>query len=183
LREVDAELAGSRSMGWRLRSLTLEVMRAVALARCGAQHEALDQLRDALTFAADQGFVRRILDEGSTVLAMAGQLLARERSRGQGSDLVDYLQRLAGNEGDRDSAARPEDLPPQASPVLREPLTRKELQVLRLLAEGRSNQALADELGVSDTTVRTHLRNINAKLDVGSRMQAVVRARQIGLLK
>jgi LuxR family maltose regulon positive regulatory protein len=61
-------------------------------------------------------------------------------------------------------------------------LTRKELEVLQLLAEGYSNQRLSDELGVSETTVRTHLRNINAKLDVASRMEAVARARQIGLL-
>jgi LuxR family maltose regulon positive regulatory protein len=63
------------------------------------------------------------------------------------------------------------------------PLTQKELQVLELLAEGYSNFALSDELGVSKSTVRTHLRNINSKMDVNSRMQAVAKARQLGLLK
>jgi LuxR family maltose regulon positive regulatory protein len=54
--------------------------------------------------------------------------------------------------------------------------------VLQLLAEGYSNAAMADKLFVSDSTVRTHLRNINSKLAVSSRAQAVVAARRLGLL-
>jgi LuxR family maltose regulon positive regulatory protein len=62
-------------------------------------------------------------------------------------------------------------------------LTPKETQILNFLAEGLSNQALSVELNVSESTIRTHLRNINAKLEVNSRMQAVAKARQLGLLK
>jgi LuxR family maltose regulon positive regulatory protein len=51
------------------------------------------------------------------------------------------------------------------------------------VAEGFSNHALSAELNVSESTIRTHLRNINAKLDVNSRMQAVAKARQWGILK
>ena len=64
----------------------------------------------------------------------------------------------------------------------RDPLTTKEQRVLRLLAEGYSNAAMAEKLFVSDSTVRTHLRNINLKLAVRSRIQAVVAARRLGLL-
>jgi LuxR family maltose regulon positive regulatory protein len=63
-----------------------------------------------------------------------------------------------------------------------DPLTPKELKVLKLLAEGYSNAAMADKLFVSDSTVRTHLRNINIKLAVHSRTQAIVAARRLGLL-
>lgn len=61
-------------------------------------------------------------------------------------------------------------------------LTRKERQVLELLACGFSNDRMATQLFVSESTVRTHLRSINQKLRAGSRMQAVAIARSIGLV-
>jgi LuxR family maltose regulon positive regulatory protein len=61
-------------------------------------------------------------------------------------------------------------------------LTQKELQILTSLTEGLSNRALAQEFGVSENTIRTHLRNINAKLEVSSRTHAVAKARQLGLV-
>jgi LuxR family transcriptional regulator, maltose regulon positive regulatory protein len=63
-----------------------------------------------------------------------------------------------------------------------QPLSRKELVVLRLLAEGHSNTAMAQKLIVSDSTVRSHLRKIYSKLDVHSRTQAILHSRQQGLL-
>ncbi len=68
-----------------------------------------------------------------------------------------------------------------ASPPV-EPLTRKELHVLQLLAEGYSNNAIAEKMVVADTTVRTHLRHINAKLGASSRTQAVALARRLRLI-
>jgi ATP/maltotriose-dependent transcriptional regulator MalT len=63
-----------------------------------------------------------------------------------------------------------------------ETLTAREVEVLRLLADGASNQAIADELVVSLPTVKTHVSRVLAKLDVGSRSQAVARARELKLL-
>ena len=63
-----------------------------------------------------------------------------------------------------------------------DPLTHKEIRVLLLLAEGYSNNAIAERLFISDSTVRTHLRNINAKLNAQSRTQAVAIARNLGLI-
>ena len=63
-----------------------------------------------------------------------------------------------------------------------EALTRKEREVLRLLAEGLPNAVIAARLGVSDSTVRTHLRAINSKLDARNRTQAVAVARRMGVL-
>ena len=76
--------------------------------------------------------------------------------------------------------ARPRPRVPRHAPL--DPLTKKELQILRLLSEGYSNAAMAEKLFVSDSTVRTHLRNINSKLDTASRTQAVAAARQLGIL-
>ena len=53
---------------------------------------------------------------------------------------------------------------------------------MRLLAEGHSNKVLAEKLFVSESTVRTHLRNINYKLSVSTRTQAVTAARRLGIL-
>jgi LuxR family maltose regulon positive regulatory protein len=69
------------------------------------------------------------------------------------------------------------------APADTEALTRKELRVLQLLAEGYSNSAMAEKLFVSDSTVRTHLRNINMKLGARSRTQAVAIARRLGLMR
>ena len=69
--------------------------------------------------------------------------------------------------------------PPDA---LAEPISEREQGVLELIAKGLSNQEIADKLHISLHTVKTHARRINAKLAVRSRTQAIVRARELGLL-
>jgi ATP/maltotriose-dependent transcriptional regulator MalT len=68
------------------------------------------------------------------------------------------------------------------SPVLIEPLSERELEVLRLIAVGLSNREIADEIVVATSTVKTHINNIYRKLDVSSRTQAVARARELELV-
>ncbi len=70
----------------------------------------------------------------------------------------------------------------RATSQLAEPLTPKEVKVLNLLAQGYSNNAMADKLFISETTVRTHLRSINLKLQAGNRTQAIAIARRLGLI-
>lgn len=62
-------------------------------------------------------------------------------------------------------------------------LTRRELDVLRLMAEGMGNRAIAEHLFISENTVKNHVRNVHEKLQVHSRMEAVVRAVREGLLE
>ena len=62
-------------------------------------------------------------------------------------------------------------------------LTRREREVLRLMAQGLDNRAIAGRLGVEYGTVRSHIRNLIAKLEVHNKMQAIVRAAQLGLLE
>ena len=61
-------------------------------------------------------------------------------------------------------------------------LTRRELEVLRLVAEGKGNQQIADTMYISINTVRNHLVNISQRLEVSSRSAAVARARELGIL-
>ena len=124
--------------------------------------------------------MRLLLDEGPAVGALVQRYQALHDS-GQVCDplLGDYLQRLLQAFGPLPSEAD------AASDLLGgalEPLTKKEIRVLQLLVEGYSNSAMAEKLFVSDSTVRTHLRNINMKLGAHSRTQAVAIARRLGLI-
>ena len=71
---------------------------------------------------------------------------------------------------------------PETQNFLAEPLSERELEVLRLIADGHSNQAIADRLIVAVSTVKKHVNNIYGKLDVQSRTQALFRARELHLL-
>ena len=74
-------------------------------------------------------------------------------------------------------------MPSAAGPqVLAEPLSGRELEVLRLLAAGLSKPEIARELIVAESTVRSHVKNIYAKLEAHRRREAVERAREMGLL-
>ncbi len=73
------------------------------------------------------------------------------------------------------------DWSPQESPLLEE-LTPRELEVLRLLAQGAANKAIAHALGISEHTVKFHVNAILSKLDVQSRTEAVVKATRLGLV-
>ena len=63
-----------------------------------------------------------------------------------------------------------------------ERLTPREKEVLRLIAEGLSSRSIAAELGISYTTVRTHIRSLGSKLGVHSKLEAIVKARELGLI-
>jgi LuxR family maltose regulon positive regulatory protein len=73
-------------------------------------------------------------------------------------------------------------VPVQVQGDLIEPLTKRELEVLRLMCEGQSNQDIADQMIVSVNTVKKHTSNIYGKLGVRNRAQAVLRAREIELV-
>jgi DNA-binding NarL/FixJ family response regulator len=70
-----------------------------------------------------------------------------------------------------------------STPALPEPLTERELEVLRLLAKGRQNKEIANELWISERTVKFHVSAILAKLAVGNRTEAVGKAAQLGLIE
>ena len=71
--------------------------------------------------------------------------------------------------------------PPQRQQPTPDPLTGREMEVLRLLAQGKSNREIADQLGITELTVRTHVSNILGKLHLASRTQAALYALKEGL--
>ncbi|MFZ5918226.1 MAG: LuxR C-terminal-related transcriptional regulator [Chloroflexota bacterium] len=123
----------------------------------------------ALELSRPEGFVRLYLDEGPPM----ADLLKQATHRGAAANYVRRLLEAFGASGVA-GLAQADDLA--------EPLTEREIEVLRLLAVGLSNREIAAELVVSLTTVKAHARHIYNKLDVQNRTQAAARARELNLL-
>jgi LuxR family maltose regulon positive regulatory protein len=143
--------------------------------------QALTALERALSIAEPEGYVRTFIDEGAPM----GRLLKAAAERGIAPEYVGRLlvalQEETKDEGQRTKGAPPPVVHRRSSEWV-EPLSERELEVLRLLATRLSSTEMADHLVVSVHTVRSHIKNIYAKLDVHKRHEAVARGRDLGLL-
>lgn len=165
------------------RAMKLRVLQSIAYGQLGERRAALATMNALLRTTCIEGFVRLIADEGERAGALVRQIETSMRDGGSGPRdpaFSDYLHKLLDAFGDA--------LPPQATDVPGknvsiDALTAKEIRILSLLAEGYSNAALAQKLFISDSTVRTHLRNINGKLNAQNRTQAVALARRLGVIR
>jgi len=165
-----ARLAQSAATGGRTGSLIeILVLHALALRHTDFE-QALKLLERALVLAEPAGYVRTFLAEGQSLAGLLNELTRRS------GPAQAYAARLFG--GFSFSAGAGVRL---ASP-LPEPLTDRELEVLRLLAAGLSNQEMAQSLHVTYGTVKTHVHNIYGKLGAESRVRAVALAREMHLL-
>jgi len=159
-------LAIAERWGLHERVIRFQILRALAFQAQGDIAQAMTALEHALTLAAPSGYVRIFLDEGEPM----AQLLYRAVERG-----------IAPEHAGRLLAAFPAlEAKPHAEMV--EPLSERELDVLRLIAEGLSNQEIARRLHLSLSTVKWHTGNIYGKLGVKNRTQAVAKARSLGIL-
>ena len=164
--------------GWQDERLRVMVLQAVALHAHGERDRAVEVLCDALALAEPGGFIRLFVDEGLPMI----RLLSEAATRGIMPDYVGKLlaafQHVTKDEGRTtaltSSVARPSSLV--------EPLSQRELEVLRLIAQGLSNQEIGDRLFLAVNTVKGHNRIIFDKLQVQNRTEAVARARELGLL-
>jgi LuxR family maltose regulon positive regulatory protein len=146
-------------------------LRALALHAQDDEAGALAALGRALSLAEPEGYVRVFLDEGPPMARLLHQAAARGVA-------PEYAGRLLA--AFPDSAAAPA---PRAAVGLVEPLSDRELEVLRLVAAGASNPEIARELVIAVNTVKKHINSLFGKLAVTSRTQAVARARGLGLIE
>jgi len=174
------------------RALKLRILLAEALELTGQPSLAVRTLSDALRMAAPEGFVRTFAEESGTI---AGRLLAMHQA-GVGGDpdaavplafvariLQAMGQAVAGGEAhEKEKEKEAADSPQLHQAIAQTGITNREIRVLQLLAKGYTNAQIAQQLFVAHSTVNAHLRNINQKLEVHNRTQAVARARELRLV-
>lgn len=155
------------------RQLEADLLQAAAAAGQQRLAEALQRIDAALALAEPEGYIRTFLDTGEPAREL---LQAYLRSPAAARKL--YAQKIL----DAFSNARPAATGKNRESGLIEPLTERELEVLRLIAEGRTNREIAGLLIVSPGTVKAHTAGIYRKLDVANRTEAAARARELGIL-
>ncbi|MFN3981234.1 MAG: LuxR C-terminal-related transcriptional regulator, partial [Caldilinea sp.] len=173
-----ARLLHAAETGGRMRSvIELLLLQALTAQRQGDLPSALAALERAMTLAEPEGYVRIFLDEGADM----AMLLRRAAASGVMSAFAEEL--LAGFtvESQGLAGAPPPVLSPATSPLI-EPLSQRELEILRLFATELSGPEIAQALVIALSTLRTHTKSIYGKLDVNSRRAAVKRAAELGLL-
>lgn len=164
------------------RALKLGILKTMALYQADKESEALIELQALIRTANNEQSVQLLLDEGEIVHDMMKRMASLQQWHlepdllQQPSNVFDRLLSTAIDKQMFNNSDSP------GSSQLVEKLTKKEFIALQLLAEGLSNNAISERLFVSESTVRTHLRNINAKLHSKNRTEAVAIARRLGLL-
>lgn len=153
--------------------ITARTLQAAALQALGQQEQAMASLEEAVRLAAPGGYRRAFLDEGPAVAALLPGVrhAAPEFVEGLLGGMPPPTSPLPGGKGSR----------ARRQPLV-EPLSERELEVLRLMAEGLSNQEIGGRLFITVGTVKTHVHNICGKLGAGSRTQAAALARDLELL-
>ena len=169
LQLLDHALQETEQVGRLGNAIQILVVKALAHRSLGDPDQALADLEKALSLAEPEGYFRVFVDEGKPIQ----RLLARAATRNPASGYIHKL--LEGLGG-------PVPIEPIAPSQLIEPLTTRELQVLQLIADGATNQEIANELVLAVNTVKKHISNIYGKLSADNRVQAVAHARNLGLL-
>jgi LuxR family maltose regulon positive regulatory protein len=186
------ERAEREELPWlRVKLFALQALAEQAL---GNLPQALRILRRAVELATPEGLMRVLLDEGVPMKLLIADCRsqiaqkARDQSLARTGSLLVYIDKLLAAFPDSRAQVRNEPATNDQSEIhnlqsaMVEPLTARELDVLRLLGSGLSNQAIAQELVVAVGTVKRHIANILSKLQVDSRLAAVAHARELGLL-
>jgi LuxR family maltose regulon positive regulatory protein len=162
------------------RLMEVYLLRALALQKPDSgiiPADAVINLERALDLAEAPGFVMLLLEEGPALIPLLNAVIDHQTAPGR---IKKYARKLLDAFGESGEPAAP--LSPGEAAGLVEPLTPREMEVLQLIAAGDSNQTIADKLVITVRTVKKHTGNIYGKLNASSRIQAVARARDLGLL-
>jgi LuxR family maltose regulon positive regulatory protein len=150
--------------------LAIEVLILKALSYQGKKdsERALKALQRALSLARPEGYVRSFLDEGEPMTRLLCQAQSRKVGTGYEAELLSTIGTTSG-------------MTQPSMQLLVEPLTTRELEVLKLIEAGASNQEISEKLVISIPTVKRHISNIYAKLGVTSRTQAIAIGKELRL--
>lgn len=155
------------------RFIEVLALKALALYQKSELDQALQSLEIALSQAEPEGYQRTFVDEGESMAQLLYQAAAR-------NIFPEYVGKLLAVLTEEEPGCEPSRQ--HSSEALIEPLSEREEEVLRLIAEGLSNNEITQRLYISLSTVKGHTSNIFGKLGVKNRTQAIARARSLGLL-
>jgi len=172
---LEKQQALAEKTGWTERLVEILILKSLALQTMDNSRQALAALEHALALAEPEGYLRIFLDEGRPMAWLLYKAL-------EGKIHPEYVGKIL--------AAFPENAQTLPMPVhnekrvflVVEPLSGREIEVLRLISEGLTNQEIAVKLVLSPGTVKAHTNSIFGKLNVHSRTQAVSAARALGIL-
>lgn len=158
-------------------TLKAKVLQAVIYHALGNRGSALQVLREAVAQAQPQGSIRLFVDEGAPMKILLTQLQHE-------TGIAQYVSQLLVAFGTQlpgiDRVAMATGATPSHLPV--DPFSQRELEILRLIQQGHSNQKISERLFLSLSTVKWHNQNIFSKLDVQRRTEAVARALELKIL-
>jgi LuxR family maltose regulon positive regulatory protein len=164
--------------------IEIQMLRALAFQAAGDSAQALAAIERALTLAEPSGYIRTFADEGERMRLLISDF-RNSLSRGLqivNQKLCSYADRLLAAFDHAPSLRSPRAEIRHLQSEIVEPLSEREIEVLRLLAAGQSNPEIAQALYVAVSTVRSHAKSIYGKLNVHGRWEAVQRAKELGLL-
>jgi LuxR family maltose regulon positive regulatory protein len=167
---LEQQLSVATKQGLAQRVIELSLLHALVSQEAGDHDAALAELEQALKLAQPEGYIR-IFEQSPALTSMLVEAARRGISR-------EYIQKILA------SVNMPESYPsgPSAHTIFGERLSERELEVLRLIAQGATNQEIADRLVITVGTAKSHINHILGKLDSHNRTEAVARARSLGLL-
>ena len=149
------------------------LLRALVFHYRGDNKKAVDSINNALSIAEPEGYIRTFLDFGESMIT----LLKTTSLSLKDSTSLAYVQELLVAFGDISGSSQAKDL------FTIKPLSERELEILHLIAAGKTNRDIAEELVIALGTVKRHIFNIYNRLDVKNRTECVARARSLHLLE
>jgi len=152
--------------GWGYALVAVQVLQALS---ANTPETALEFVTDALRLAGPEGYIRTFVDAGTGLVP----LLREAAQRGVAPEYVGWILTFQGTKL---------KVPTTESSALIEPLSAREIEVLRLVTAGLSNREIAGKLFISPGTAKTHLHNLCGKLGVRNRTEAATRAKELGLV-
>jgi len=161
---LDDLLSKATESGWGFAVIAIMALQALA---AETKKQGVRILNNAMLLSQPEGFIRTYVDAGSDLIP----LLKEAAHQGIMPDYVGQILRAFGDKRKMESV----------SPLV-EPLSKRELEVLRLVAAGLSNKEIAEKLYLSPGTIKTHVHNICGKLGARNRTEAATRAKEINLI-
>ena len=157
------------------------LLQALAHQRLDEEPQALAPLSEAVRLGEPEGYIRSFVEEGAAMAELLCKLREKQRKVGPTPYLDQVLAAFPKPSQTPASQAKSMVKQTQVQPLF-EPLSERERQVLQLLAQGRTNQQIAQDLVIALDTVKRHVSHIFSKLGVTNRVQAVKQAHDLSLL-